>query len=94
MGDIETIKEMFEGDGLDGFGHDDQSEVIEEGDWTDEGKYSYSESIIRFGDKFYSIQQSRSGSYYTDYYYNDPEITEVTRQEKTVVQVTWVPVKE
>jgi len=92
MTDLETVKEMFENDDVDGFGHDNDSEVIDSGDWTDDGKYSHCSSVVRYKDKFYQIDQSRSGSYFTDYYYNDPDIYEVSRSEKTVVQVVWTKV--
>jgi hypothetical protein len=92
MSDLDKVKELFDADGIDGFGHDADSEVIDEGDWTDEGKYSFNSSVVRYLDKFYIINQSRSGSYYSDYYYNDPEIYEVSRSEKTVVQVVWTKV--
>lgn len=62
---------------------------IEEGDWDDEGKYSFAtdyfqlasfdckeikylcaKNIIEKFNLFASVGASRSGSYYTDYYYN------------------------
>lgn len=92
VSDLDKVKAWFDADGLDGFGHDSDSEVIDEGDWIDDGKYSFISSVVRYKDKFYQIDQSRSGSYHTDYYYNDPEIFEVSRSEKVVVQVVWTKV--
>lgn len=47
--------------------------VIENGEWTDDGKYSYSYVVISpitNPDIYYIIYRSRSGSYYADYYYD------------------------
>lgn len=73
--------EVIPGDGV---------EVVEVGDWIDEGKYSYQSTIIKYKDKFYSVNQSRSGSYHTDYYYDDPTVYEVVQKERTTVD--WIRV--
>lgn len=43
--------------------------------WIDEGKYSYGNatySVVLDGEKYYiQLGQTRSGSYYSDYYYQD-----------------------
>ncbi len=73
---------------------DDALKTVKDGDWRDDGKWSHRVVVVEHDGKFYKISQSRSGSYYTDYYYNDPEIIEVQRKEETKIVVTWVPVKE
>jgi hypothetical protein len=62
-----------------------------QGNWVSEGKYDYRDNILQTKDgKFYSHVESRSGSYFTDYYYsweNEPdeiELTEVREVEKTI----------
>jgi hypothetical protein len=67
-------------------------EEIEEGDWTQEGKYQFSQSIVSKNDKFFAINQGRSGSYHTDWYYDDAEVYEVVREEKIITTVQWVAV--
>lgn len=67
-------------------------EIEDEGNWVNRSKYDYNETIISYNDKFYLIEQSRSGSYHTDYYYDredwsdEVECPEVikTRVTKTV----------
>jgi hypothetical protein len=54
------------GDEMDGF------VVKDPGEWIDEGKYSHKETIVKFGESYYSIFDSRSGSYFSDYY-NDSD---------------------
>jgi hypothetical protein len=91
---IEKLKEILED--ADYFIDDTDPEVIEiiqEGDWKQEHKYQYSETIVKFEDKYYSVNQSRSGSYHSDWYYNDPDVYEVERKEEIVTKVTWPRVK-
>lgn len=64
-------------------------EVIEDGNWKDGGKYSYCNAIVEHAGKYYEIQRSRSGSYFTDYDYNIDDVYEVEKFEKTVVQTFW-----
>jgi hypothetical protein len=64
-------------------------EVVDEGEWSQDHKYQTNVTIIRHGDQFFCIQQSRSGSYHTDWYYGDTEVSEVERKEETKVVVTW-----
>jgi exonuclease SbcC len=44
-------------------------ELVEDGDWEDDGKYQYRDVIFKYDDKFYRVTDSRSGSYFSDYYY-------------------------
>ena len=63
--------------------------VIEDGDWEVDCDYQFRSSIVKFMDKYYQINESRSGSYHTDYYYDDPEIFEVNKVEKVVTTIVW-----
>jgi len=72
----------------------DDIEVIESGEWEHEYKdYFAKESIVKFDGKYYSIVDHRSGSYYTDYNYDAPNITEVEPKTETVVITKWVAKK-
>lgn len=43
--------------------------LIEEGQWASEGKYERAAYIFQFEGKFYRVKDSRTGSYFTDYFY-------------------------
>lgn len=64
--------------------------VVEEGDWLSEGKYESCEVIFTDGERFYSAEATRSGSYFSDYTYNsewddgDADVVEVRKVTKTV----------
>jgi hypothetical protein len=53
--------------------------LVQSGDWQDEGKYSYRSDTYQHvaTGRFFAISKSRSGSYFTDYDYGDPDIFEV-----------------
>lgn len=84
----EQIKEMIE---------DGAKELVEKqvGDWISEGKWESQESIYLHepSQTYWSYYQSRSGSYYTEYYYDDPEITEVVPVEKIIKVTEWEALK-
>jgi hypothetical protein len=71
--------------------------IIDEGEWTQDHKYQYRDIIFKFGEKFYCLGSSRSGSPFTDWYYssedwNDTvECCEVEKVE--VVKYIWKAVK-
>lgn len=72
----------------------DFPEIIEQEEWEIEFKdYASRESIVKYDGKYYSITEHRSGSYYTDYHYDDPIITEVEPKTETVVITKWVAKK-
>jgi hypothetical protein len=72
----------------------DEIEIIEGGEWEIEYKdYACKESIVKFNGKYYSITESRSGSYYSDYFYDEPTIVEVEPKTETVVITKWVAKK-
>ena len=60
-------------------------ELIEKGDWIDDNKYSCKSVVFKFHDKFYQYHFSRSGSYYTDYYYSTENLGEDGDEAKEVI---------
>lgn len=76
-----------------GFVGDDDIEaltIVEEGDWIDDGKYSHRSDVYSTEDgKHFQIRSSRSGSYYSDYYYSEPDVYEVKPVVKTITKVVW-----
>jgi len=64
-------------------------EIIEEGDWEQEHKDQYASHIVKLDDQYFSVNESRSGSYHTDWYYGDTDIVPVDRLEETKVVVSW-----
>lgn len=46
----------------------------------DGGKYEYKETIFEFGGKNYLVSESRSGSYYSDYYYESEDWSDDSEQ--------------
>lgn len=80
----EEIKDIAWGDNPDF--------VVIEGDWINEYKDCDVREVIvqqKTTGKYFRINQSRSGSYYSDYEYYDPDITEVTKIVKRVETVYW-----
>ncbi|WP_185183791.1 hypothetical protein [Bacillus subtilis] len=68
-------------------------ELIEEADWSDEGKYSSSEIIFKLDGKYYSFGVSRSGSYFSYYEYEyDTDVIEVEQVTETIKITKWVAV--
>jgi hypothetical protein len=68
-------------------------EIIEEEDWIDDGKYSFKSTYVKWKDAYYRIDQSRSGSYFTDYYYDDPTYVQVVPEQVVVTKTIWKAVK-
>lgn len=60
-------------------------ELVELGEWDDQGKYQYMEMVFKLDGLFYSASISRCGSYFSDYEYGYPdEAFQVQQVEKTV----------
>ncbi len=106
MTELEELQKYAQENGEHYFGIDDLPddweeieqwvwEEIDDGqwvdEWVDEDKYSYSTTIVSKNGKFFAIDQSRSGSYFSDYFYDKAEVYEVERKEKTITVTTWVP---
>ena len=77
----------------------DYWEIVEEGDWTQDYKYQIQENVVKHipTGKFYQYEISRSGSPFTDWYYSYedelPELYEVEKKSRTIVQEYWGVVK-
>ena len=81
--DIDYLPELFES----------RLEVVEEGDWTQDYKYQYSETIVKDDEgNHFMLSNSRSGSPFTDWEYGEPSITQVVPKVKVISTVEWVPV--
>lgn len=68
--------------------------VVEEGDWTQEHKYQNAEHIVLHvaSGRHFILNQGRSGSYHSDWYYSETYLTEVKQVTETVVVTKWVAV--
>lgn len=65
--------------------------VVFQGKWRDDGKYSRQQTVFSCEGKHYQVWESRSGSYFSDYYYdseNWPEEVECDEVEPVEVTVT------
>lgn len=68
-------------------GYSVSKKTVNHGEWSVNGKYEYLEGAVSCftleGHKFYvEFSQSRSGSYHSDYYYNDAEIVLIETEEE------------
>lgn len=63
--------------------------IVDAGDWIDDGKYQYRNFDVKISDKFYSFSESRSGSYYTDWYYSIQDVCEYTPDTRHHVTYTF-----
>jgi hypothetical protein len=74
-------------------------ELIDEGNWIDDGKYSNQELVFKNSEgKFYIYHNSRSGSYFS-YYYNciddEPEMIECSEVKQVEVKtLEWKEIKD
>ena len=59
---------------------------VECGDWISEGKIDVREDVYYLPDKdvYYKLFQTRSGDYFSDYTYYEPNIYEVVPKEKVI----------
>lgn len=74
---------------------DGEWEMVEPGEWMSDGKYDLCNSIMKHipTGKYYQVNSSRTGSYYTDYDYQyDGTLYEVEPKEVTIT--TWKVVYE
>lgn len=69
----------------------DEYVVIQNGEWQQDGKYQNAEHIVQLNGEYFSILESRSGSYHSDWHYGTAYIAPVERKEETKVVVSWVP---
>lgn len=66
-------------------------EVVTEGDWVQDGKYQFSDTIVRYKGQLFEINKSRSGSPFTDWWYSPTGITPVEEKEEVIVKKSYVP---
>lgn len=66
--------------------------IVNEGEWTQDHKNQYQTTIVLFDGDYFSIDQSRTGSYHTDWFYRDTYIQLVERKTETRVIETWEPI--
>ena len=70
---------------------------IADGGWICDGKWEMQTSIVQNVEtgKFYEYTLSRSGSYYSDYYYvhreddNGVNLSEVVKRERVITETYW-----
>lgn len=79
---VDELYELF-------FEEDKSVEVVEAGEWIDNGKYSFKDTIVRHHGTYYQISESRSGSYFTDYHYDTPQIFRVSPRVETITKTFW-----
>lgn len=72
----------------------DSVEMLEEGDWTQDHKYQFRLSYVKYKGVIIEIQESRIGSPFTDWFYEDTGIRECEVKEETVIVKKYVPVSE
>lgn len=97
---IEQMQELLEASldsyGCGYFGEDDMPEdmvVVEDGDWTQDYKYQNQSTVYKCPEgNFFEVQNSRSGSPFTDWNYGDPSVIQVKPVEKVVTTTVWVGV--
>lgn len=65
----------------------EEATIVQDGDWEIDYKdYASKDTTYKMGEQFFMVAQRRSGNYYSDYYYDDPECYEVVPQEVTVTR--------
>ena len=81
---------------VDEYGEEDTPfELVEQGDWIQDYKYQWRENILKrvSDDTFWVYDEGRTGSPFTEYYYNDQddEFLDLYQVEKKeVVTTEWV----
>lgn len=87
----EDMLRLTEEDPSEGF------EIVEEDEWTQDHKHQLKDWIFKYEGKFYQLTESRSGSPFTDWYYDSDDWgsqVEVEEVEPVEVKITkWKVVK-
>lgn len=66
--------------------------IVSSGEWIDGGKWANKTTVFSFDEKFWAWRQTRAGSYFAEYYYeNAEEAVEVIPRE--VMTTVWDEVK-
>ena len=71
-----------------------QLTLVEEGDWDDQGKYQYRTDIYvddQTPPNHFAINNTRSGSHFTDWDYGQPMVEAVRPVVETITRVVWKP---
>lgn len=90
----EQLEEIYsEGGFTNSEGDFVETKKVEDGEWTDEGKYQHKDVIFTYDGKFYCMYISRSGGYYTGYDYEIEGYDEVVKITETVTIERWVTVE-
>lgn len=64
---------------------------VEDTGWfEDGGKYEYRDTVFKFDGKHYLVSESRSGSYYSDYYYESEDWSDDGEQDCAEVEMVAV----
>lgn len=82
-----------EDDPIDGLDDVDEFVSVEEGEWTADHKYQGRTDVFlhKTTGRFVAVNQSRSGSYHSDYEYTEPTVCEVFPHSKTITTYTTTP---
>lgn len=66
-------------------------DLVDDDDWTDDGKYQYRSCVyfVPEHDVHVSVSESRSGSYFSDWYYGSKYFTLVAPETKTITVVNY-----
>lgn len=68
--------------------------LVDKGDWEVDQKYQFRTSIYKDKDEnYYRLNESRSGSYHTDYDYLDPEVDLVKPVTETIIVTKYIALK-
>lgn len=94
-----SLEKLFEEFSDSGYADDLPSfKVVDEEDWSIDGgdKYQYKTTIVKSNEtgKLFSIDEIRTGSPYSDYYYGDTELREVTERIEMRVVTSYDSVGE
>lgn len=100
MTNAEILKQIMEDhDGYSeryDFEDSDYVEEYEDDEWTQNHKNQYRSAIYYSAkhDVYFQVNESRSGSYHTDWYYDQPDVFIVEKHEREVTKIVteWLPV--
>lgn len=66
-------------------------ECVDDGEWEQNHKSQYNETIVKHtaSGRHFRLARCRSGSYHSNWYYSETDITEVHKVTKTVTVEVW-----
>lgn len=68
----------------------DDCKIIEEGDWRQDSKYQFRTTIVEYKGILIAVSETRSGSPFSDWFYNDTHIIQCERKEEVKIVVNYV----